>query len=65
MGSNIDNRSGVPCSAPYLCNVESLQNDPSRFHDQGRARSAIIEVLSRRSRDRRLLAMDRVNTLSA
>jgi hypothetical protein len=36
MGSNIDNRSGVPCSASLIfARVESLQNDASRFHDQG------------------------------
>jgi hypothetical protein len=36
MGSNLDNRSGVPCSASFIfAKVESLQIDASRFHDQG------------------------------
>ena len=36
MGSNIDNRSGVPwLGIPIFAKVESLQNDASRFHDQG------------------------------
>jgi hypothetical protein len=36
MGPNIDNlQKRVVLGHPYLCQVASLKNDASRFHDQG------------------------------